>query len=144
MSDSGFLISDFDRQSLSVFHDICIGDRFIAIALQFPDDNGALTGARLERGRRVMLALVRSGLVQLYREAGDHERLLSDGEAIALIEAEYTPGSAMIRAFMSDRWRDWPAFDAVCRATDEALELFEAGEWAAIRDRLAEAASPGA
>jgi hypothetical protein len=61
------------------------------------------------------------------------------GEAIDLIQTEYAPGSAMLAAFESNRWRDWPAFDVVCRATDEALELFEAGEWAAIRDRLAEA-----
>jgi hypothetical protein len=45
----------------------------------------------------------------------------------------------MLTAFETNRWRDWPAFDVVCRAADEAIELFEAGEWAAVRDRLAEA-----
>jgi hypothetical protein len=139
MADSGFLISDFERQALSVFHDICIGDRFIAIALQFPGEGDAAPEARLERASGVMLALARSGLVELYRQAGEDEKRLSLSDAIDLIQTEYAPGSAMLSAFESNRWRDWPAFDVVCRATDEALELFEAGEWAAIRDRLAEA-----
>lgn len=140
VSDSGFLISDFERHALSVFHDICIGDRFIGIAFQSPGEaDSSSIEERIEHGSRAMLALIRSGLVELYRETGEAERLLSPDEAIELIEAEYAPDSAMLRAFESENWRDWPAFDVVCRASDEALELFEAGEWAAIRDRIAEA-----
>jgi hypothetical protein len=144
VTDPGFLISDFERLALSVFHDICIGDRFIGIGYQASMEDHASTGKeQVERGSRVMLALVRSGLVELYREAGEVERPLTSDEAVELVRSEYRPGSAMLIAFETNRWRDWPAFDVVCRATDEAIELFEAGEWAAVRDRLAEADTTG-
>lgn len=144
MSESSFLVSHFERQALSVFHDICVGDRFIGIGYQGAADGfDALDEQeRIERGAEIMLAIVGSGLVDLYRtREDDSESVLSHAEAVALIKAEYAPGSAMLRAFADQNWHAWPNFNVVCRATDEALELFERGEWAAIRDRLAGAST---